>query len=125
MKRITGKESRLIRFPGGSSNTISQNYDGGIHIMSKLVDEVTKRGYVYFDWNVSSGDAGSTTSASGVYSNVINGLKKGGSSVVLQHDIKGFSVDAVEDIIKYGQSHGYKFSALDTSSFTSHHGVNN
>ncbi len=125
VKRITGKESRLIRFPGGSSNTISQNYDGGVRIMSKLVDEVTKRGYVYFDWNVSSGDAGSTTSASGVYSNVINGLKKGGSSVVLQHDIKGFSVDAVEDIIKYGQSHGYKFAALDISSFTSHHGVNN
>ena len=125
VKRITGKESRIVRFPGGSSNTISQNYDGGIRIMSKLVDEVTKKGYVYFDWNVSSGDAGSTTSASGVYNNVINGLKKGGSSVVLQHDIKGYSVDAVEDIIKYGQSHGYKFSALNESSFTSHHGVNN
>lgn len=125
VKRITGKETFLMRFPGGSSNTVSRNYDGGIHIMSKLVDEVTKRGYKYFDWNVSSGDAGSTTSATGVYNNVIRGLGKGGSYVVLQHDVKGYSVDAVEDIIKYGKSHGYKFSALDASSFTAHHGVNN
>ena len=125
VKRITGKESFLIRFPGGSSNTISRNYDGGVKIMSKLVDEVTKRGYVYFDWNVTSGDAGSVTSSAGVYNNVISGLKKGGSSVVLQHDIKGYSVDAVEGIVKYGKEHGYRFLPLDRGSFTAHHGVNN
>ena len=46
VKRITGKETYLMRFPGGSSNTVSKNFDGGIHIMSKLVNEVTKKGYV-------------------------------------------------------------------------------
>ena len=125
VKTITGQESYLIRFPGGSSNTVSRNYDGGQRIMSKLVYEVEARGYKYFDWNVSSGDAGGVTTADQVYQNTINSLKVGGSSVVLQHDTKSFSVDAVERIIQYGLEHGYRFLKLDTSSFGAHHGVNN
>ena len=124
VKRITGYESNLIRFPGGSSNTVSMNYDGGIHIMSILTDEVEKRGFIYFDWNVSSGDAGGTDSSDGVYNNVISTLKEG-SSVVLQHDVKGFSVDAVERIIQYCLSNGYHFERLEPGSPTMHHGVYN
>lgn len=124
VKRITGYESKLIRFPGGSSNTISKKYDGGTKIMSYLTKEVENRGFVYFDWNVSSGDAGSATTKEQVYKNVISSLKSG-SSVVLQHDIKSFSVDAVEDIIKYGKANGYTFLPLDETSPTAHHGVNN
>ena len=100
VKRITGYESNLIRFPGGSSNTVSMNYDGGIHIMSILTDEVSKRGFYYYDWNVLSGDAGETENTDEVYNNVISTLKEG-NSIVLQHDTKGFSVDAVEKIIQY------------------------
>ena len=125
VKNITGYTSYIMRFPGGSSNTVSARYDGGTRIMSKLVAEVESRGFTYFDWNISSGDAGSTTSAEGVFKNVAYALKEGGSSVILQHDIKDFSVAAVERIIEYGLSNGYKFAALDASSFTAHHGVNN
>ena len=124
VKNITGETATLIRFPGGSSNLVSANYDGGIGIMSRLVNEVTNRGFTYFDWNISSGDAGGATSPGEVYENVINSLKPD-FSVVLQHDIKEFSVDAVEDIIKYGKANGYTFKKLDQSSFTAHHGVNN
>ena len=125
VKAITGKTSNIIRFPGGSSNTVSTRYDGGSHIMSQLVEEVTKRGYHYFDWNISSGDAGETTSTEVVYDRVTNGLKYGGSSVVLQHDVKGFSVDAVEGIIQYGLENGFTFKALDVDSYPAHHPVNN
>ena len=125
VKNITGYTSYIMRFPGGSSNTVSARYDGGARIMSKLVAEVESRGFTYFDWNISSGDAGSTTSADGVFENVAYALKEGGSSVILQHDIKDFSVAAVERIIEYGLANGYKFAALDASSFTAHHGVNN
>ena len=125
VKNITGTAPTLIRFPGGSSNLVSTRYDGGSHIMSTLVTEVGNRGFTYFDWNISSGDAGQTTSSDIVYENVVNALKEGGSSVVLQHDIKDFSVDAVERIIQYGLDHGYVFSPLDANSFTAHHGVNN
>ena len=121
VKRITGVESNLIRFPGGSSNTVSRKTPG---LMSYLVKDVQAKGYHYFDWNVSSGDAGATTSTNKVYSNVVNSLKSD-VSVVLQHDSKGYSVDAVESIIKFGLENGYTFKALDENSYGAHHGVNN
>ena len=93
--------------------------------MSKLVKSVQEKGFTYFDWNVSSGDAGGATTSDAVFNNVVNALKNGGSSVVLQHDIKGFSVDAVERIIQYALNRGYTFAPLTASSFTAHHGVNN
>ena len=125
VKNITGFTSTITRFPGGSSNTVSARYDGGQRIMSKLTKSVQDRGFTYFDWNISSGDAGGAYTADQVYNNVVSHLGKGGSYVILQHDIKGFSVDAVERIINYGLSHGYTFLPLTTSSFTAHHGVNN
>lgn len=125
VKSITGQTVTLIRFPGGSSNLVSTRYDGGSHIMSRLVEEVTNRGFTYFDWNISSGDAGQTTDSDVVYENVVYALKEGGSSVVLQHDVKEYSVDAVERIIQYGLEHGYVFAPLTADSFTAHHGVNN
>lgn len=125
VKNITGATSFLLRFPGGSSNTVSRRYDGGVRIMSKLVNEVAKRGFTYFDWNITSGDAGEATSTEQIYQNVINNLKEGGSSVVLQHDVKDFSVAAVESIIRYGLSQGYVFDKLDSSSFAAHHRINN
>ena len=124
VKSITGKDPNMIRFPGGSSNMISSNYDGGSHIMTTLVNEINKRGYYYYDWNVDSDDAGSATTSDEVYSNVVNTLKEG-SSIVLQHDIKGFSVDAVERIIQYGLNNGYTFRRLEPGSPEAHHGVNN
>ena len=125
VKNITGEDATLIRFPGGSSNLVSAYYDGGAHLMSQLTEEVERRGFTYFDWNISSGDAGGATSSDQVYNNVVSQLKVGGSSVVLQHDIKGFSVAAVERIIQYGLANGFTFERLTAGSFTAHHGVNN
>ena len=125
VKSITGYTSYIMRFPCGSSNTVSARYDGGTRIMSKLVAEVESRGFTYFDWNISSGDAGATTSTEQVYQNVINALKENGNSVVLQHDVKSYSVAAVERIINYGLNNGYTFKKLDATSFTAHHRINN
>jgi peptidoglycan/xylan/chitin deacetylase (PgdA/CDA1 family) len=122
VKAATGVETKLVRFPGGSSNTVSRKYNQGV--VTRIVNELNERGYVYFDWNVSSGDAGNTTSTSKVYDNVIRGLK-GNYSIVLQHDIKKFSVDAVERIIQDGKKYGFTFKALDMTSPTAHHRINN
>lgn len=119
----TGQRPKLIRFPGGSSNTVSLKYCSGI--MTTLTKAVTDQGYKYFDWNVSSGDAGGTTSTEEVYQNVVNGMKSHNVSVVLQHDIKGFSVNAVERIIQWGLANGYTFLPLTTSTEDVHHGINN
>ncbi len=123
VKRITGYVPTLMRFPGGSSNTISAWYSK--RIMSVLVGEVERRGFQYADWNLSSGDAGGASTADQVYDNVVSRLGDG-RYIVLQHDVKGFSVDAVERIIQYGQANGYIFLPLTNDSpFLAHHGVNN
>ena len=118
----TGKRATILRFPGGSSNLVS-NFNPGI--MTRLTKAVTDMGYVYYDWNVSSGDAGGTTVTSVVVSNVINGIKNHKVSVVLQHDIKGYSVDAVEQIITWGLANGYTFLPLQEDSAVVHSRVNN
>ncbi|MDD6094258.1 MAG: polysaccharide deacetylase family protein [Clostridia bacterium] len=118
----TGKRTTLMRFPGGSSNMVSKICPG---IMTRLTKSVTDQGYQYFDWNVSSGDAGQTTSSEQVYQNVINGCNGRKNSVVLQHDTKDFSVNAVEKIINWGLANGYTFLPLTPSSPGMHHGVNN
>lgn len=124
VEHITGQKSYIMRFPGGSSNTVSKNYDGGIKIMSYLTQEVLNRGFRYFDWNVYSGDAGETTSSEQVYKNVVDGLKPG-ISVVLQHDIKKYSIEAVPQIIEYGLQNGYTFDRITEHTPMITHSVNN
>ncbi len=122
VRRITGLAPTLIRFPGGSSNTISAVYSKGI--MGRLVREVEARGFRYADWNVSSGDAGGAQTAEEVYNNVVSKLGEG-QYVILQHDTKGFSVDAVEWIVQYGMENGYLFLPMGEDAFLAHHGANN
>ena len=93
--------------------------------MTKLAKMVQEKGFRYFDWNVDSNDAGGAKTSEEVYNNVIKGVKGRKYSIVLQHDIHGFSVDAVDDIIEWGLANGYTFEALTPSSPTAHHKVNN
>ena len=118
VKRITGQESKIMRFPGGASNTVSRRYSSGI--MSRITKEVVNRGYKYYDWNISSGDAGNTTLASGVYSNVVNSLRHDRVNMVLMHDTKSYTRDAVRDIIRFGKNNGYRFEkiTMDTEMIT-------
>ena len=123
IKAQTGKGADIIRFPGGASNTVSAKYCKGI--MTQLVSLVETNGFQYCDWNISSGDAGETKDTDDVYNNVISGIQKHKVSVVLQHDIKKFSVDAVERIIQWGQANGYTFLPLTPTTEMVHHKVNN
>ncbi len=109
----TGVEPTIVRFPGGTNNTVSRKYCSGI--MSALTQSISRFGYLYCDWNVSSGDAGGATTSSGVANNVISGIQKHNVSVVLQHDIKSFSVEAVDDILFWGIQNGYTFLKMDNT----------
>ena len=122
VKEEIGYVPCFIRFPGGSSNTVSKKYTAGI--MSTLVQEVQNRGYQYYDWNGSSGDGAVRTTeelvaqATSFESNNI---------ILLCHDSHGkqTTVEALPQIIEHYQSLGYTFKALDRDSFVAHHGVNN
>ncbi len=123
VKNITGYTSKIIRFPGGSSNTISRKYSEGI--MSRLTKEVLNRGYKYYDWNISSGDAGGTTSSEGVYQNVINNLRHDKVNMVLMHDIKPHTRDALRQIIQYAREQGYIFEKITDTTDMIRQRVNN
>lgn len=103
----TGATPTIVRFPGGTSNQVSRKYCNGI--MTKLSQSLAYHGYLYCDWNVSSGDAGGATTAKQVANNVISGIQKRSVSIVLQHDIKKYSVEAVDEIIAWGLANGYTF----------------
>lgn len=120
----TGYRSPYVRFPGGSSNTISANYSKGI--MTKLANELHNRGYEFYDWNVSSSDA----SGNGVpVQTIINSSTacSGGTAMILFHDAGGkeTTAEALPKVIEHYLSLGYTFKGIDESTAGFHHGINN
>lgn len=116
----------VLRFPGGSSNTISRNYSEGI--MSKLVKDVSEADYSYLDWNVDSEDAtGNNVSVNRIVKNVTEGLKENRNNVILMHDTnaKATTAKALKKIIKYAKKNGFEFYAFQEDTQPVHHSVNN
>ena len=120
-----GKKPNIIRFPGGSSNTISKKYCQGV--MTEATQRALDEGFRYFDWNVDSDDAGHAKTRDDVYNNVTSKIKPGRENVVLMHDFShnNKTLEALTDIIDYGLQNGYVFRKItdDTKMIT--HSVNN
>ncbi len=104
----TGHYTRLMRFAGGSSCIRFYNTD----LTVSLLRTVSEAGMKYFDWNVSSGD-GAIHTTEETFGYVKMYASRYDVCVVLQHDTKLFSINAVEDIIKWGLENGYRFETLD------------
>jgi len=121
----TGVRTNIIRFPGGGSNTISRKYSVGI--MSNLTKDVKEKGYYYFDWNVSSGDASAKELPKERIIENCQKVPKSNTVVVLLHDssTKNTTVDALPDIIAYYKSMGYGFDVLSEKTYPIHQKVNN
>lgn len=118
----TGHRSRIFRFPGGSSNTISSFNPG---IMTRLAQEAHDRGLEYFDWNVDCGDGGGLNDPDGVYQNIISGIQYNDVSVVLCHDTHGTTVDAIDRVLTWGEENGYTFLPLAKGMTVCHHSIAN
>lgn len=94
---VTGTECKFYRFPGGSSNQISNVP------MSELIQFLNGQGTVYYDWNVSAGDAASAAyTADEIVENVTEDVVKYKTSVVLLHDAedKSTTVEAIRPLIE-------------------------
>ena len=117
----TGTYSKLFRFPGGSSNMVS---DFNPKVVTNIANKMTELGYTYFDWNVDSNDVSSKSSTT-IYNNVVKGINANKYSVVLMHDINKLNVESIEMIINYGLNNGFTFLPLTESSPTVHHHINN
>lgn len=106
----TGQESLFYRFPGGSSNRVSNAH------MSDYIKFLTEQGITYFDWNVSSGDATSQAfTAEDLVENVMGDVVKYKTSIVLLHDAKTKSttVQALPEIIEALQESGALILPID------------
>lgn len=99
----TGVECDLYRFPGGSSNQVS-NAD-----MTEYIKYLNDQGIRYLDWNVASGDATSVAySSDDLVENVMSDVVKYKTSVVLMHDAdnKNATVEALPKLIEQLQGIG-------------------
>lgn len=124
---LTGVRCNLMRFPGGSSNTVSKNYAQGI--MSELVVAVEEQGYHYFDWNYTNDDAtGVPLPWEDIYAAATQAIADGTQEVVLlmhDTDAKQSTVEALPYIIEAYQEAGYYILPLTENSPGMHHYVSN
>lgn len=108
--QVTGVESIYYRFPGGSSNQISNVP------MSDFIHYLNEQGVIYYDWNISAGDAASNAySAEEIVANVVDDVVKYKTSVVLLHDAsdKSTTVEALAPIIEALNEMGAEILPID------------
>ena len=75
---------------------------------------------------MSSGDAaGGRPTAEDIKNNVINNLRKDRANMILMHDIKTYTRDALRDIIKYAKENGYRFEVVTMDTDMVQQRVNN
>ena len=108
---VDAESIRYLRFPGGSTNTVSRRY-GGKGLMQQLKTEVEQRGWQWVDWNVCAEDAvGGHPSADTIYRNVVRETGEQTHCVVLMHDsaTTRTTAEALPDIIRWYADNGYAF----------------
>jgi len=101
LEKLTGVRPTIMRFPGGSNNTVSYRY-GGKDLMDKLTTEVNKAGYQYYDWNVDSSDATEICkNKDAILNSVLNGVVGKEHAMILMHDAaaKTTTVEALPQIV--------------------------
>lgn len=123
IEKYTGKRTRILRFPGGSSNMVYRKYNSDPRFMDRLCVALLDSGYQFVDWNLDSGDASGNNiaadrlvhSACGKYHNV---------ECLLMHDTgaKKTTVTALPQIIRYFKQQGYEFGVLNSVDYVCWHG---
>ena len=106
---LTNVRAKYYRFPGGSGNDISDiNMAQFVHILNQ--EQIT-----YFDWNVSAGDAVNGYTTQDVLDNVLGGVSKYKTSVVLLHDgeNKSTTVQALGTLIQSLKNQGAVVLPID------------
>lgn len=115
IKKQTGIDTKIFRFPGGTNNTVSRSYSRGI--MTTLNKTMADKGYLNFDWNVDCRDTQGYNSSQ-IANTTIGQIRNQKQSVVLMHDIKYSTVEAIPTIIRYAKNNGYTFKVIDETTPT-------
>lgn len=106
-----GIETALFRFPGGSACTCL-NGQG-----KNYIQEMEKRGFSCFDWNVSGEDSVGNPTVSSIQKNVLSKGLDCRRAIVLLHDssVADKTVEALPEIIKKFKEEGFSFSSLENA----------
>ena len=106
---ITGKRVNIYRFPWGSNNKYSRN------IKDALIEEMERRGFSCYDWNVSAEDSIGRPTRNSIRKNIRKDLLRYSDPIILLHDsrINGLTVEMLPEIIEIIRDKGYEFDTLD------------
>ena len=107
-----GVTPTVFRFPGGSLN----GYNPGVY--EEIIAEMLRRGFVYYDWNLSAQDAaGVSPSEEEILRSVVDAAAGRSRAIVLMHDSDHCktTVAALGDVIDGLREQGFRFDRLDRS----------
>lgn len=106
---ITGLKVNIFRFPWGSYNSYSKN------IKNDLIKEMKRRGFTYYDWNVSAEDSVGKPTAYSIKHNILKDIERYESPVILMHDasVNKLTAQTLPDILDAIIELGYEFGTLD------------
>ena len=110
LKGTIGYTPSIFRFPGGSSNTVAEEW-----VLAGIRQRAGEEGLTWFDWNAVAEDSGPTASPPGEMADNI--IRSGGEKdriLILMHDnsIRTTAVDCLRIIVPYYKEKGYRFEAL-------------
>lgn len=121
--KYTGKSPRIMRHPGGSSNSIFKKHNRDPQFMDRLCVALLDSGYQFVDWNLDSRDA--------TGNNVpVNVLVRSACQTahhiqcLLMHDTgaKRTTVQALPQIIRFFKQQGYEFGVINSVDYVCWHG---
>lgn len=109
----TGQYAHAVRFPGGSmtASFLAATLDGGYEELYALLHDMGVRPY---DWNVQP--ESSTKTTEGTIMDFTHPRERYDYAIVLQHDARRFSVEALDKMLTWAEQEGYTFAPLDTTS---------
>lgn len=115
LEETTGqKPTQILRYPGGSNNTVSHNA-GGPGIMNSIIPHMEKLGYMHFDWNVDSTDASAFRQRKDrIVNSVLRESQGQKKAVILMHDTdpKTTTVQALPEVIQGLKEQGFVFDVI-------------
>ena len=118
IKEQTGSETPFMRFPGGSSNERITMDD---ELRRELAAGLRARGLKYFDWTIDSYDSNDEYTSDDVYWNMVDQTSVAEPKMVLCHDLKRTTVDAIDNYLSWAIENHYVFLPITEETPEVHH----
>ena len=118
IKEQTGSETKFMRFPGGSSNDLIV-YDE--EMQRSLAAGLRDRGLKYFDWTIDSYDSDDENTSDDIYWNMVDQSSVADPKMILCHDLKRTTVDAIDNFLSWAIENHYVFLPITEETPEVHH----